>query len=115
MTAKSLTNGEAWRRTIIGSATSAAVALGSVFGYLEFQPQRTDPFTGSEADALRREIKADREKSERRLETRLEASEAALSDIWGRMSDLPPRRWRRRIEALEIEAIKKNPNYQIPQ
>lgn len=108
---KTITNGEAWQRTAIGSLVSAAVTLGGVLGYFQVSPPRPDPFTGAEAESLRREIKMDIQ----RLEDRAFTLEDNIGDVWSALSILPPDRWRRRIEALEIEAIKKNPNYDVPQ
>ena len=117
-----VTNGQAWQRTAMGSLVSAVATLGGVIGYLQINPPRPDPFTGAQAESLRREIKMDIQRYQAEIETeilRLEnrqfGSEENIGDIWRAMSVLPPDRWRRRIEALEIEAIKKNPDYDVPQ
>jgi hypothetical protein len=49
-------NGEHWRQTGTTSIVTAIATVASVIGYMHYNPPREDPFTGSEANALRVEL-----------------------------------------------------------
>ena len=117
-----VTNGDAWRRTGLGSFLAAILTSGSLIGYWQISPPRPDPFTGQEATELRREIEVKQETIRRELIGRMiniEEDDKYLNrqqqELWKALEKLPPPRWQRRIEALEDWALQSgDPNYEKP-
>lgn len=117
-----VTNGDAWRRTVIPSLLTAVITSSGLIGYWQINPPRPDPFTGEEATELRLEIEAKLERQRRELIGRMinmETDDQYLAkqqqEMWQALAKLPPERWQRRIEALEDWALKSgDPNYQKP-
>lgn len=113
-------NGEHWRQTTIGSLATAIVTIAGMVGYFQVNPVRDDPFTGRQANELRRELEgklADQKKScEQRLaviERRDEQLGAALNEVWRTIEALPPDTFENRVDelaervrALEIYTVK---------
>lgn len=116
-----VTNGEAWKRTGMSSLVTAILTAGSLIGYWQVNPPRDDPFKGAEANAMRLELEAKMDMRERRILNRIVTIEGrdeqialAQVEIWRALRELPPPRWQRRVENLEVWVLKKDPAYELP-
>ena len=113
------------RQTTITSLATAVVTLAGFIAYQAISPPpdpRPDPYTGTQGNELRLELESKIAAHEKSCGARLTANDRRLeqilsvqAEIWQTISHLPPERWRRRIEALEIVVIKKvDPDYDVP-
>lgn len=128
-------------RLVIAIATVLGALLGGggIFGLHWLNPSvlREDPFTGSDwaersanlarvADVALLEqrvafaeitfVKHEEELKQELREIRIMLSEATgqLKAISAGVSSLPPPEWRKRIEALEDDRIRNDPDYRVP-
>ena len=114
-----------WRQHATSSVVAAIVSVAGAFGVLKIEPILFEPKPAPKyqpnphtSEDMREALKLLRQMEEARikaLDERLKIVEQSQGDMWRSLATLPPPRWRRRIEALEIEAIKKNPGYEVPQ
>lgn len=106
----------------MSSIVTAAITAGALIGYWQVDPPRDDPFKGVQATELRRELERKITESEARQNSRMmniertdETIQQTQREMWLILNDLPPDRWRRRIEALEIWIIKQDNSYEVPE
>ena len=106
----------------MSSVITAAITAGAMIGYWQVNPPRPNPFTSVDATELRRELEQKIAESERRMIQRMviiERTDRTIQEsqleMWNIIQTLPPDRWRRRIEALEIWIIKKDGSYDVPE
>lgn len=104
-------NGEHWRQTTIGSVVTAVITAGTMIGYFQVNPPRQDPFTGTEANALRIELASDTRREINRLNSALEKFASRLDYIVER---LPPSSLDDRVQNLEDYHLKADPNFKRP-
>ena len=125
-TPRMLTNGEAWKRMGMSSMVTAALTVGAMMGYWQVNPPRDDPYRGSQASADQKELRLELERKisevERRMVQRMAVMDRRAENIlttqremWTVIQTLPPDRWRRRIEGIEIWIIKQDDTYDVPE
>lgn len=100
---KMITNGEGWKRSGLSSLVTALLTAGSLISYWQVNPPRPDPFTGHEANELRRE-----------LDQKIIQLSAGQQDLWRVVQTLPPERWQRRIEEIELWIVRQDNSYHPP-
>lgn len=122
---KMVSNGEAWKRTTIGSSISSlGTAIAALVGFITYQeinPPRDDPFRGQEATELRRELESKLHRLDTQHSTRITILEAAQfeqlnehSRLWQTINNLPPDDFEQRVEALEFWVIRQDSTYHPP-
>ena len=106
----------------MSSLITAALTVGAMMGYWQVNPPRDDPFRGTQANELRLELERKIAETERRLVQRMMIIErtdeniaATQREMWSIIQTLPPDRWRRRIEGIEIWIIKQDETYDVPE
>ncbi len=106
----------------MSSVITAAITAGAMIGYWQVNPPRPNPFTSIDANTLRLEMERKIAESERRMVQRMTVIERndenmaiTQRQMWQVINSLPPDRWRRRIEGMEIWIIKQDETYDVPE
>ena len=105
----------------MSSVVTAVMTAGAMIGYWQVNPPRDDPYRGAQANELRLELERKIFEAERRLASRMvviertdQTIQETQQEMWNVIQSLPPERWQRRIEAIEVWIIKKDQDYTPP-